>query len=132
MPTPIIVTYYHANGKIDRIADSTAEAFANMVKRCGYKAASMFTWSDDNGAMVTTVAGDYAQQMAACNRHIAASMNTPCDSRMKLRAAIQRCQRAIDVARTAEQHAYARSVLADIEKFWLDLTGARFGTIEGN
>ncbi|SHT53149.1 Uncharacterised protein [Mycobacteroides abscessus subsp. abscessus] len=113
MPTPIVVTYYRANGSIDRIADSTAEAFANMVKRCGYKAASMFTWSDDNGAMVTTVAGDYAQHMAACNRHIFTSLLVA-DKHKYLQLAIERCRRALAVARTAEQQDYARSVWSGI------------------
>lgn len=132
MPTPIIVTHYRANGSIDRIAHSTAEAFDNMVKRCGYKAASMFTWSNDAGDMAIVVPSVYAEHMAACNRHIADSMNTPCDTRMKLRAAIQRCRRAMDAAYTAEQQHYARSVLAGIETFWLDLAGVPFDSTEGN
>ena len=131
MPTPIVVTYYHASGKIDRIADSTAEAFANMVKRCGYKAASMFTWSDDTGAMVTTVAGDYAQQMAACNRHIYTALHLA-DKRQHLRSAIQCCKRALDVARTAEQQEYARAVWFDLESRWRDAVGIPANTIEGN
>lgn len=131
MPTPIVVTYYRSNGKIDRIADSTAEAFSNMVKRCGYKAASMFTWSDDNGAMVTTVADDYAQQMAACNRHLYTSLHVT-DKRKYLRSAIQCCKRALEVAHTAEQQEYARSVWSAVESSWRDASAIPANTTEGN